>query len=81
MLQPPSPHLVLAANLLAPAARSRYTVGPNNKNPPKIRFIKFVKLTGYTYACNSLTNFESEVHAMTRNGNQVNLLKLAWQNS
>ena len=22
--------------------------------------IKFVKLTGYTYACNSLTNFESE---------------------
>ena len=59
----------------------RVTVGPNVKNPPKMRLRKFVKLTGYTYACNSLTNFESEVHAMTGNGNQVNLLKLAWQNS
>jgi hypothetical protein len=28
------------------------------KNPPKIRFEQFVKLTDYTYACNSLTNFE-----------------------
>ena len=46
-----------------------------------MRFIKFVKLIGYTYAYNSLTNFESKVHAMTRNGNQVNLLKLPWQNS
>ena len=35
-----------------------------------------MKSTGYTYACNSLTDFESEVHAMTGNGNQVNLLKL-----
>ena len=41
---------------------------------------KFVKLTGYTYACNSLTNFEYEGHAMTGNGNHVNLLKLAWKN-
>ena len=40
-----------------------------------MRLIKFVKLTGYA----SLTNFESEVHAMTGNRNQVNLLKLAWQ--
>ena len=46
-----------------------------------MRLIKFVKLTGYTYACNSLANFEPEVHAMTGNGNQVNLLKPAWQNS
>ena len=42
-----------------------------------MRLRKFVKLTGYTYACNSLTNFESEVRAKTGNGNQVNLLKLA----
>ena len=35
-----------------------------------------MKLTDCTYACNSLTDFESEVHAMTGNGNQVNLLKL-----
>ena len=31
------------------------------------------------YACNSLTNFEYEVYAMTGNGNYVNLLKLAWK--
>ena len=30
---------------------SQHTVGPNNKNPPKMTFIKFVKLTGYTYLC------------------------------
>ena len=29
------------------------------------------------YACNSLTNFEYEVYAMTGNGNYLNLLKLA----
>ena len=55
----------------------RTVVGPNNKNSPKKLFIKFVKLTGSTNACNSLTNFESEVRVMTENGNQVNLLKLA----
>ena len=27
--------------------RRHRTVGPNPKNPPKMRFIKFVKLTGY----------------------------------
>ena len=36
-----------------------------------------MKLTDYTYACISLTNFEYEVHEMTGNGNQANLLKLA----
>ena len=51
------------------------TVGPNNKNPPKNRFIKFVKLKGYTYACNRLTHFEYEAHAMTGNGNDVTLIK------
>ena len=29
------------------------------------------------YACNSLTNFQYEVHAMTGNGSYVNLVKLA----
>ena len=40
-----------------------------------------MKLTGHTYAYNSLTNFQYEVHAMTGNGNQVNLPKLGWKNS
>ena len=42
---------------------------------------KFVKLTGYNYACNSLTNFEYEAHPMTGNGSHVNPLKLARKNS
>ena len=45
--------------------QTRYaTVGPNSKNPPKTRFIKFVKLTGYIYACNDLTSFEYAAHDM-----------------
>jgi hypothetical protein len=56
---------------------TRLTVGLNSKNLPKMRFKKFVKLTGYTYAFNSLTNFEHVAPAMTGNGNQVNLQKLA----
>ena len=40
---------------------------------------KIVKLTGDIYACKSLTSFEYEVHAMAGNGNQVNLIKLAWK--
>ena len=45
--------------------------------------IKFVKLTGFSYACNSLTwhPFEYEEHAMTGIGNQVNFLKLPFKNS
>jgi hypothetical protein len=46
-------------------------------NPPKIRLKKIVKLTGN---CNDLTHFEYEVRSMTRNGNYMNLLKLAWKN-
>ena len=38
---------------------------------------KFVKLTLHTYSC--FTNFENEAHAMAGNGNDVNLLKLAWK--
>ena len=36
-----------------------------------------MKLTGDIYACKS---FEYEVYAMAENGNQVNLIKLAWKN-
>ena len=35
-----------------------------------------MKLIDHSYACNSLTSFEYEGHAMTGNGNHVNLLKL-----
>ena len=44
---------------------------------------KFLKLTGYNYACNSLTNFEYEAHPITGNGSHthVNPVKLAWKNS
>ena len=58
--------------------QTRYpTIGPNSKNPPKMRFLNNVTLTGYPYASNSSTNFWYDAHAMTRNGSQVNLLKLA----
>jgi hypothetical protein len=30
-------------------------------------------------ACNSLTSFEYEAHALTGNGNDGNMLKLAWK--
>ena len=42
-----------------------WCLGQIAKNPPKMRYIKFVKLTGYTSACNSLTNFDYKVHVMT----------------
>ena len=45
-----------------------------------MRFLKIVKLTGYTYACNDLTNFEYQAQAMTGNGNCMNLLKLVKKN-
>ena len=33
------------------------------------------------YACNSLTTFDYEGNSMTGNGNQVNFLKLIWENT
>ena len=62
------------------ASRHRPTVGPNTKNPPKMRFKKFVKLTDHT-GVNSLTNFKSEAPAKTGNGSYENMTKLAWINS
>ena len=46
-----------------------------------MRLIKFVKLTGLSYACNSLTwhPLEYEGHAMTGIGNEVNFLILAFK--
>ena len=52
----------------------------NNRIPPRSKFKKVVKSTGYTYACNSLTNFDYEGNSITGNGNQVNFLKLIWKN-
>ena len=46
-----------------------------------MRFIKFVKLIGYSYVCNSLTNFEYKSNAMTGNETYVNVLKFVWKNS
>lgn len=34
-----------------------------------------MKLTGYNYACNSLTNLKFKAHAMTGNKSYVNILK------
>ena len=65
--------------LLTPPA-PRFTVGPDVKNPPKIRFIKIVKLTDHTYACISLTIFEYKNHS-PETEIDVNLLKCAWKNS
>ena len=47
-------------------------LGQIAKNPPKMKFKKFVKLTDHTYMC--------EAQA-TGNGSCVNLQKLAWKNS
>ena len=54
-------------------------LGQMSKTRQKLRSKKFLKLTGHSYACNNLTNFEYEANAMT--GHRVNLLKLAWKNS
>ena len=35
-----------------------------------------MKLTGYTWACESLTNFEYEVHAITRKRKSILLAKI-----
>ena len=53
-----------------------HRVGPNVKNPPKLRSKKFLNLNDHSYACNNLTNFEYKANAMT--GNHI---KLAWENS
>ena len=44
-------------------------LGQIEKKPPKIVSKKFVKLTDHTCACNNLTSFESEVHAITETRN------------
>ena len=49
---------------------------PKPKKPAKNYIGKFVKLTGYTKAFNSLINFEYKEHAITGNGSYVNMIKL-----
>ena len=49
--------------------------GSNYQKPAKNKITNFVKLTGHTYASNSLANFEYKGHAKTGNGNDANLLK------
>ena len=36
-----------------------------------------MKLTGYTYSCNSLTDFEYDAQVITGNGNHVYQLTLS----
>ena len=36
--------------------------GQIEKNPPKITFEKFVKLSGHTCVCNNLTSLQCEVY-------------------
>ena len=40
-----------------------------------------MKLTDHAFACNVLTNFESEACATNRNRSYTNVLKFAWKNS
>ena len=58
----------------------RHTVAPNCKNPPKIRFLKILKLTDHSKACNSLTYFEYKTHP-PETEIYVILLKSARKNS
>ena len=58
------------------------TVGPIEKNPPKMRLKKFVKLTGHIYPCHSLTNFLYILWSTSSNRKwKSNLLKFAWKNA
>jgi hypothetical protein len=53
--------------LLVPVGRAQRTIGPNGKNPPKIRWKKIVKMTDYTCAGDDLTNLKYVMHAMAGN--------------
>ena len=50
----------------------------NNRKTSKNYIEQFVKFTGHTYACNSLTNFAYEVYAMTGNGNYAKSEQVSW---
>ena len=50
------------------------------QKPAKIE-ITIICVTRYSYACNSLTNFENGAHAMTGNKSYLNSLNFAWKNS
>ena len=52
-------------------------LGQFEKTRQKLDWKNIVKTTHYSYACNTLTNFEYEGCVMTGNGNYVTWLKLA----
>ena len=53
-------------------------VTPNGRNSLN-QILKIGKLTGLQQRATVLTNFKYEEHAITRNGNYANLLKLGWK--
>jgi len=62
------------------SAASFYLVVSANRGSIKL-LGKILEIDWLFYACNDLTSFEYEAHAMTGNGSYVNLLKLASKNS
>ena len=52
-----------------PLSRPQRTVGPNDNNPPKMRFKKFMKLTDYTYACNDFNKLK---------GPETEVMQICW---
>ena len=73
-------HLELdCSRLLSLASASVFTVGPNYRNPPQIRFFKkIVKLTLVICVCNSLTIFLLNTRPETEI-KWIDLLKFAWE--
>ena len=56
-------------------------MGQFEKTRQKLDWKKIVKTTHYSYACNTLTNFEYEGCVMTGNGNNVTWQKFACEYS
>ena len=46
--------------MILAGGRGIVQLGQIAKSRPKLDFLKIVKLTGHTYGCNSLTNFENQ---------------------
>ena len=50
----------LLSTMILAGGRGIAQLGQIAKSRPKLDFLKIVKLTGHTYGCNSLTNFENQ---------------------
>ena len=57
------------------------SMGQFEKTRQELDWEKIVKTTHYSYACNTLTNFEYEGCVMTGNGNNVTWQKFACEYS